>query len=257
MKRTRLILFTILLVMNVAVALSFTATVQAQTSGGCTLYHTVQRGENLYRIARQYGNTVAHIQAFNGIVNPNRIYAGQRLCVWDNSLNPYPQPSDPTYTVQRGDTLFSIARRFGVNLYQLASMNGVWNPSRIYVGQVLRLPAGSPAPTPPPVVTPEPLQISLLSIIESNNVSQSNGVFWIADGSAFFPNVNATGATGVAFYLQDAIGGITLLGEDVNPADGWGVPASIQQNPFWGSIYAIAYNQRGDVRQSNVISVRR
>ncbi|HVO70140.1 MAG TPA: LysM peptidoglycan-binding domain-containing protein [Aggregatilineaceae bacterium] len=42
-----------------------------------------------------------------------------------------------TYAVQAGDNLFRIARHFGVNLSTLASVNGISDPSRIYVGQAL------------------------------------------------------------------------------------------------------------------------
>ncbi len=251
MKRNRFVLFAVLAVMNLVVALSIIPQVSAQTSGGCTQYHTVQPGETLYRIAARYGNTVAHIAAFNGISNPARIFAGQRLCVWDNSLNPVPQPGDSTYTVQRGDTLYSIARRFNIPLYTLASFNGIWDVSRIYAGQVLRIPS-SPAPVPP---LPAP-SVNRLSIIESNNVHFANGAYWISDANGFFPNVSAANATGVAFYLQDGSGNISLLGDDRFGVDGWGVAASIPENPFWGSIYAIAYNDRAQVAQSNVITVR-
>jgi LysM repeat protein len=41
--------------------------------------------------------------------------------------------------VQRGDTLSQIARWCGTSVHHLASINGIWNPSRIYVGQVLRI----------------------------------------------------------------------------------------------------------------------
>jgi LysM repeat protein len=41
--------------------------------------HTVQRGENLYRIAQKYGISQQDLQAFNNITDPNKIYAGQRL----------------------------------------------------------------------------------------------------------------------------------------------------------------------------------
>lgn len=250
-KRARLALFVLFVVMNLVVAFGLsTSAAHAQTSGGCTLYHTVQRGETLYGIARRYGNTVQHVAAFNGLTNPSRIFAGQRLCVWDNSLNPYPQPSDTTYTVQRGDTLYSIARRYGLNTYQLASFNGIWNPSRIYAGQVLRIPSGA-APVPPPVTA------GPLSIIESHNVVQYDGTYWITDSNPFFLTVQATNATGTAFYLRDASGGIILLGEDVTPADGWGVPVSIPQNPFAGTVYAIAYNNQAQVAQSNLVSLRR
>jgi LysM repeat protein len=46
-----------------------------------------------------------------------------------------------TYTVQAGDNLFRIALHFGVNLSKLASVNGISDPSRIYVGQVLNIAA--------------------------------------------------------------------------------------------------------------------
>jgi hypothetical protein len=46
-----------------------------------------------------------------------------------------------TYTVQAGDNLFRIALHFGVKLSQLAAVNGISDPSRIYVGQVLNIAA--------------------------------------------------------------------------------------------------------------------
>jgi hypothetical protein len=57
----------------------------------------------------------------------------------------FPVDSAPTnadtYTVQPGDNLFRIALHFGVNLSKLASVNGISDPSRIYVGQVLNIAA--------------------------------------------------------------------------------------------------------------------
>lgn len=58
-----------------------------------------------------------------------------------------------TYTVVAGDTLFSIARRFGVSVGDLAVANNIANPTRIFVGQVLVLP-GVPNPTPTTVNPP-------------------------------------------------------------------------------------------------------
>ena len=51
------------------------------------------------------------------------------------------QPSTQrTYTVRRGDTLYRIALRFGVTVAAIAQANGITNPNRVYVGQVLRIP---------------------------------------------------------------------------------------------------------------------
>lgn len=47
-----------------------------------------------------------------------------------------------THVVKAGETLFSIARQYGLTVQQLASANGITNPDRIYVGQVLTIPGG-------------------------------------------------------------------------------------------------------------------
>jgi LysM repeat protein len=52
--------------------------------------HVVQRGENLYRIALRYRVTMSALAAANGIVNPNRIYAGQVLRIPGRGAHPNP-----------------------------------------------------------------------------------------------------------------------------------------------------------------------
>jgi LysM repeat protein len=54
--------------------------VRAQEAGQ-TIIHTVQPGENLFRIAIRYNTTVAAIAQLNGITDPSRIFAGQQLTI--------------------------------------------------------------------------------------------------------------------------------------------------------------------------------
>jgi LysM repeat protein len=109
-------------------------------STGATTY-TVQRGDTLYSIARRYGTTVEAIAAANGIANPSRIRVGQTLRITGGTGSPAPVPSGgTTYVVQRGDNLFRIALRYGISYVYLAQYNGIADPSRIYVGQVLKIP---------------------------------------------------------------------------------------------------------------------
>jgi LysM repeat protein len=65
----------------------------------------------------------------------------------ESTPEPTPLPDPETYTVRRGDTLHSIATRFGTTTYELARLNGIANPSLIYVGQILRLKGSAPTPT--------------------------------------------------------------------------------------------------------------
>jgi murein DD-endopeptidase MepM/ murein hydrolase activator NlpD len=103
---------------------------------GVTL-HVVQRGENLYRIAVQYGLTIDDLARFNNLVNPNNLKVGERLLI---PLEPVPEIQPPTeHTVQPGETLKTIGDFYGVELESLVQLNGITNPNMLYVGQVLTI----------------------------------------------------------------------------------------------------------------------
>ena len=105
--------------------------------------YTVQRGDWFYAIARKFNITVPALLAANPGVNPNFVYPGQVLNIPGGdspATPPSPSPSAGTYTVQRGDTLFSIAVRFRTTTYALQIKNNLANPNFIYPGQVLTIP---------------------------------------------------------------------------------------------------------------------
>jgi LysM repeat protein len=102
--------------------------------------YTVQAGDTLYSIARRYGTTVEAIQSTNGIVNPWYIRVGQILIIPGGSTTPAPTTGGTTYVVQADDTLYSIAARFGKNVWDIVVANNLADPSLIYVGQVLIIP---------------------------------------------------------------------------------------------------------------------
>ena len=111
-----------------------------ETRGTGDIIYTVQRGDTLSRIAREYNVTVAHIVELNDISNPNLIYPGEKLRITESdvtNLNPIPKNTYSTYTVRRGDTLSRIARRFGVSVNYLVTANNIQNPNLIIPGQIL------------------------------------------------------------------------------------------------------------------------
>ena len=111
--------------------------------------HVVSWGETLDTIAARYGTTVNAIVQLNGLANPNYIYVGQVLSI--PVAGTTTSPSGGTYVVQWGDSLGSIATRYGITVQALMSANGLTNPNFIYAGQVLTIPGASTAPvyTPP------------------------------------------------------------------------------------------------------------
>jgi LysM repeat protein len=112
----------------------------ASAQQGITQY-TVQPGDSLTTIAARYNLTVDALAAANNLTVTTRLVVGQRLSI--PVAAPLPG-SVTTYTVQRGDTLASIARRFNTTVQQLVSLNGIQNVNRIVVGQTLNVPAPAP-----------------------------------------------------------------------------------------------------------------
>lgn len=108
-------------------------TVRARTR---TLTVYVRAGDTLWAIAREYGTTVEAIARENRIVDPNRIFAGERLRI----TLPTRGNGEEIYTVRRGDTPISIAGKFGVTLSALEDRNGLERGETIYAGDKLSIP---------------------------------------------------------------------------------------------------------------------
>lgn len=118
--------------------------------------HTVQAGENLYRIGLKYGISWVKLAEYNGLSNPNVVKVGQVLKLsadgtgtgtTDPTVTPSPM-TESTYTVKAGDNLFRIGLAYGISWVQIAEANGIVNPNQIKVGDVLKIPVSTPGPTP-------------------------------------------------------------------------------------------------------------
>ena len=151
-------------------------------------------GDTLETIAQRYGTTVDLLAQQNSIANPHQIDVGQILVI-PTAVPPTPTPTlvptaEPvpitttdsyiTYVVQAGDTLSQIAVDHNTTVAAIAQLNGITNPSTIFVGQRLRIPSanGTPVgqtgeqaltettPTPQPTPTPLPTAVPVTYVVQ-------------------------------------------------------------------------------------------
>ena len=101
--------------------------------------YTIKTGDTLYKIAKEYRTTIRSLMFINPKINPENLIPGTQICIPDNFQKP-PCPNGTYYTIKRGDTLYSIARRNRVTLQDLLSANRLINPYDIRVGQEICIP---------------------------------------------------------------------------------------------------------------------
>lgn len=130
-------------------------------------YYTVQTGDSLWKIARLYHTSVDKLMAWNNL-KTDRLQVGKKLKV-EESLKPVSRSSSAevnrstpssVYVVRQGDSLWSIARRFGMTVKELQAVNGL-SSDRLQVGTRLKVRAGASSatsgkvsPTRPPASAP-------------------------------------------------------------------------------------------------------
>jgi peptidoglycan endopeptidase LytE len=129
---------------------SFATTTSASAAYSCGTSVTVVKGDTLRKIAERCGTTVYALRRANPeIGSGDLIYPNQVLLLPGAIL--YGNNGYNTYIVMRGDTLKSLANRFGTSLDVLLSLNkNITNANVIYEGQRLVVPSGSGVPSTPP-----------------------------------------------------------------------------------------------------------
>lgn len=114
-----------------------TVILPAQALENC---YVVQRGDTLWTIARRFDRRVDTLRQANGLLHADAIYPGQVLALDATPISAGMRHFVGGYVVQRGDTLWTISRRFGVTAGALYRANDLRDRDRIYPGQILRIP---------------------------------------------------------------------------------------------------------------------
>ena len=126
-------------------------------SGGGAGNYTVKAGETLSEIADRYGTSVDRLVRLNGLRDANDLWAGSRIQVPGASARPRVavNKNAKTHQVQPGESLSSIADRYGVSMQRLIAINGISNPNQVMAGSTLTLRSASkPKPKPRPAAAP-------------------------------------------------------------------------------------------------------
>ncbi|MBO4706267.1 MAG: M23 family metallopeptidase [Spirochaetaceae bacterium] len=132
--------------------------------------HTVQKGETLYSISRQYGLTVNELRQLNGLSDTSVLKVGQVLKVSapetttassaatsasasgasssaGNTSSSSTATTYEKYTVKAGDTFYSIARASGITVAELKKINNFGDDAVLKYGTVIKVPAKTTAET--------------------------------------------------------------------------------------------------------------
>lgn len=118
--------------------------------------YTVKKGDTLYSISRKYEITVPELRAANNLSETDVLKEGAKLVIpsadisnaaalstshkTEESAVTSSKSALSVYVVQKGDTLYGIARKYGIKLPELLSMNNLDNSSTLKVGQKIFVP---------------------------------------------------------------------------------------------------------------------
>ncbi|MBQ6013928.1 MAG: LysM peptidoglycan-binding domain-containing protein [Bacilli bacterium] len=98
--------------------------------------YIVKAGDTLYGISNQFGVSVTDLASLNN-VNANTLQIGQILTIPTNSGT---NPNNMfMYTVKKGDSLYSIARKYNTTVSEIIKLNYL-KSNNLFIGQVLRIP---------------------------------------------------------------------------------------------------------------------
>jgi len=93
------------------------------------IYHTVSQGETLFAIAREYDVTIGELRQWNNFDDLNVLKPGQRIVIGQSAQISTSEQSQqsigsiPSHQVQKEDTLYSIARKYGLSVQELMQLN--------------------------------------------------------------------------------------------------------------------------------------
>ena len=143
--------------------------------------YLVQPGDTVSDVAARFGLPTAVVLARNGLSWKSTIFPGQVLSLGADGVKRAGRPAvladDGLYAIARGDTLSSVAQRFGISVRSILERNGLNPASIIYPGQKIVIPGHSPRDAEPQLALAqeegEAVPELTLASVESSTAAES------------------------------------------------------------------------------------
>lgn len=190
--------------------------------------YTVEKGDTLYSISKKYQITVAELRAANNLSENDVLKAGQKLTIPDADIGTAtalaaskttatakPSAKTKDYTVQKGDTLYRIAKNNGMSVADLLSLNNLDNNAVIKVGQKLKIVSADAATvsnTAKSTSTSAPENTTTISVTDKAVDTRSLGTTVNADSKTKWPVKNPKITT-----TKGKISGVQLSAQENEP----------------------------------------
>ena len=103
---------------------------------GCGQFYVIREGDTLFSIANEFDTTPENILRLNPSLDAENLPVGRRICIISATNQPVTCPLGTLpYNINEGDTILSIALRFGTSVESLLAANPDVDPYNLQVGQ--------------------------------------------------------------------------------------------------------------------------
>jgi murein DD-endopeptidase MepM/ murein hydrolase activator NlpD len=221
-----------MIVRNGIIGFFLAAVVSLTALSGEERVYTVRKGETIYSIARTFSVDKDELMRMNGIADPTRLQAGQRLKIPGSDAAPAVQaPAARTgeeilHRTVKGETFYSIARRYGLTVEEIRKGNSLNGDYVLKQGDVLRIPGTAEPETVRTVLMAKP---QAAAPVPAPGVEPRSTEVRTVDASVRWP-VNARELS----YMTGKLSGVVITGERAEAVKSLTQGTVISAGPYRG-----------------------
>ena len=196
--------------------------------------YTIKSGDTLWDIAVNNGTTVDALMQDNNL-SSHLIYPGDKLNYSSSSSSSVEKlaqvKNDGYYTIALGDTLGTVADKFGTSVDNLVEINNLSNPHLVYVGQVIKVDGNAAPKATPAVAQAAPVQAAPVARVQAAPVAQTRVAAPAAQTKAAAPAAQTKAAATTAPATQTKVAAPAAQTKAAAPAAQTKAAAPAAQTP--------------------------